>query len=219
MTTPSAPSKYALTFSLNVLNHLGIGLYSNIPAVLSEMVANAWDAGATLVNIEIGAELIIIEDNGRGLSTDEINDRYLRVGYQKRKNEATVRTGRDDRHVMGRKGIGKLAAFSIANIVEVQTSKDGVKNGFVMSLDAIAEGVNRGELQYSPQELSADQLTVEVGTKTVLRDIKQSLLDVGDKLRTELARRFSIISADRSFDVIINGNPISLKDRNYYDKR
>ncbi len=220
-TTPPAPPnppKYALTFSLNVLNHLGIGLYSNIPAVLSEMVANAWDAGATLVNITLGADVIVIEDNGRGLTTEEINDRYLRVGYQKRKSEATVKIGNEDRHVMGRKGIGKLAAFSIANIVEVQTSKDGVKNGFIMSLDAIEEGVERGELQYSPQEMPPDQITVERGTKTVLRDIKQPLLGVEDQLRTELARRFSIIGADRSFDVVVNEKPISLKDRNYYDK-
>jgi len=33
-----------MTIDLNVLNHLGIKLYSSIPAVLSEAVANAWDA-------------------------------------------------------------------------------------------------------------------------------------------------------------------------------
>jgi len=35
---------YTLTLDLNVLNHLGINLYSNVPAVLSEVVANSWDA-------------------------------------------------------------------------------------------------------------------------------------------------------------------------------
>ena len=37
--------QYRLTISLNVLNHLGINLYSNVPAVLAEVVANG---GVTL---------------------------------------------------------------------------------------------------------------------------------------------------------------------------
>ena len=48
--------KYQMTLSLNVLNHLGLGLYSNIPAVLSEAVANAWDADAENVSIMIDKE-------------------------------------------------------------------------------------------------------------------------------------------------------------------
>lgn len=35
-------NKFIMSLSLNVLNHLGINLYSNIPAVLSEIVANSW---------------------------------------------------------------------------------------------------------------------------------------------------------------------------------
>ncbi len=38
---------YSMTLSLNVLNHLGLNLYSNAPAVLAEAVANGWDADAT----------------------------------------------------------------------------------------------------------------------------------------------------------------------------
>ena len=44
-----ANKSYKMTISLNVLNHLGINLYSNIPAVLAEVVANAWDADAETV--------------------------------------------------------------------------------------------------------------------------------------------------------------------------
>jgi hypothetical protein len=39
---------YKLTLDLRVLDHLGIKLYSNAAAVLSEAVANAWDADAKL---------------------------------------------------------------------------------------------------------------------------------------------------------------------------
>ena len=43
--------KFTMSLSLNVLNHLGINLYSNVPAVLSEIVANSWDADAENVTI------------------------------------------------------------------------------------------------------------------------------------------------------------------------
>lgn len=32
---------YQMTLSLNVLNHLGLNLYSNVPTVLAEVVANS----------------------------------------------------------------------------------------------------------------------------------------------------------------------------------
>lgn len=40
-----------LTLDLRVLDHLGLKLYSNAAAVLSEAVANAWDADAELVDV------------------------------------------------------------------------------------------------------------------------------------------------------------------------
>ena len=212
----SQTPKYELSFSLNVLNHLGIGLYSNIPAVLSEMVANAWDAGATQVQISINHDEIMIDDNGRGMSFDEINQRFLRVGYQKRRDELTILADGNNRHVMGRKGIGKLSVFSIANIAEIHTCKGSEKNGFLMSLAEIEEGINKGSLQYNPQVIT--KIDISNGTRITLRDIRQPLIGLESELRASLARRFSIIESETKFEVFVNGDPISLKDRNYYEK-
>ena len=107
--------KYAMSINLNVLNHLGLNLYSNVPAVLSEVVANSWDADAENVdiNINIENEKITITDDGHGMSEEDINEKYLNIGYERRKKEET-RTPKYSRPVMGRKGIGKLSLFSIA---------------------------------------------------------------------------------------------------------
>lgn len=61
---------YRMSLSLNVLNHLGMNLYSNVPAVLSEIVANAWDADASLVTIDIDRvdRIITIRDDGVGMT-------------------------------------------------------------------------------------------------------------------------------------------------------
>jgi HSP90 family molecular chaperone len=77
-------SRYKMTISLKVLNHLGINLYSNVPAVLSEVVANAWDADAHEVTIDIDKEKdeIVVKDDGVGMTEEDINLRYLNVGYR-----------------------------------------------------------------------------------------------------------------------------------------
>lgn len=113
-------SPYVMTLDLNVLKHLGINLYSNVAAVLTETVANSWDADAEHVDIKIDVKrgIIIIEDDGIGMSVADMNEKYLKVGYCRRneKGQAVTKKGRA---VMGRKGLGKLSLFSIANIVEV----------------------------------------------------------------------------------------------------
>ena len=58
--------KYEITMDLQVLNHLGLNLYSSMPAVIAEVVANAWDADAKEVTISIGDDEIVISDNGCG---------------------------------------------------------------------------------------------------------------------------------------------------------
>ena len=77
---------FRLTISLNVLEHLGINLYSNVPAVLSEIVANAWDADASEVRVtwDRTAGRIVIQDDGVGMTPSEINERFLSVGYRRR---------------------------------------------------------------------------------------------------------------------------------------
>jgi HSP90 family molecular chaperone len=75
-----------MSLSLNVLNHLGLNLYSNSAAVIAEVVANSWDADAELVTIAVDRvqKRITITDDGHGMTQDEANKKYLTVGYQRR---------------------------------------------------------------------------------------------------------------------------------------
>ncbi|MCY4150584.1 MAG: ATP-binding protein [Gammaproteobacteria bacterium] len=108
---------YELKIDLNALNHLGLNLYSNVPAVLSELIANAWDADADNVHLDIingdTDTQIIVKDDGCGMDETDINNKFLTVGYQRRKTSNDDATPKKNRKVMGRKGIGKLSVFSI----------------------------------------------------------------------------------------------------------
>lgn len=136
-------SPYTTSFSLKTLDHLGINLYGNAPAVIAELIANAHDAGATRVDITITPGKILVQDNGSGMSLVDINTKYLRFGYEKRREVTTILIFDEgqtvQRHVMGRKGIGKISALSIAHEVEVHTIHAGEKNGFIIDLDIIRQ--------------------------------------------------------------------------------
>ena len=210
---------YEMTVDLNVLNHLGINLYSNTPAVLAELVANAWDADAETVQVDISedATAITISDDGHGMSQSEINARFLKVGYRRREHTGPL-TPKHGRPVMGRKGIGKLSLFSIANTIEVQTARNGRVNGFTMSLKDIKQAIEdgTGNSTYHPVPLREEKLVVERGTRIVLTGIRRQLTQAKHALRRRLARRFSVIGDANSFSVSVNRKPIDVADRDYY---
>ena len=215
--------KFKISLSLNILNHLGINLYSNIPAVLSEVVANAWDADATEVdiNFDISNELVVVTDNGHGMSVEDFNNKYLYVGYQRRENgEALSVTLK--RPVMGRKGIGKLSLFSVADTIEVHSVKDGQKAGLIMNLPIIQDtikGKDKREVGvYHPEVVDEDIIDISKGTRIILRDFRKSLSWTVPYLKTRLARRFAVIGSEHNFRVKINKKELTIKDRNYFSK-
>ena len=210
--------KYQMSINLNVLNHLGLNLYSNVPAVLSEVVANSWDADASEVHIEIESDKITITDGGHGMTFDDINEKYLNVGYERRIHD--VGRTAADRPVMGRKGIGKLSLFSIADTVEVQTFKEEEKNGFVMSAQKIKTQISKQDgSTYNPDPLPDDKITLDsAGTRIVLTGLKKRVSQAPAALRKRLARRFSIIGAEHNFTVYVNGDSVQITDRDYFHK-
>lgn len=216
-TTSNSGEEYRMTVDLNVLEHLGINLYSNIAAVLTEAVANSWDADAENVEIRIDqdAKWIEIVDDGVGMSFSDLNDKYLRVGYRRRDQDAEHgKFTAKRRQVMGRKGLGKLSLFSIAESIDVLSAKDGEVHGLRMSIDGIKESVKNEEAFYKPDPLPSEEIQVTKGTKIVLNGIKRQRLGQGvAALHRRLARRFSVIGEQHKFKITINGKKITTADR------
>lgn len=208
-----------MTISLNALEHLGINLYSNIPAVLSEIVANAWDADAKNVDVTIdkAAETITIEDDGIGMDRDAVIDRFLTVGF-KRREECGDKTP-DGRKPMGRKGIGKLSIFSIAQSATVYTLSDKQRTAFKMDREVIRKAISgdAGQ-QYKPEELASFPSDLKKGTRIVLAGLSKSLSGMTvEGLKRRVSRRFSIIGPKFAFAVTVNGEAITPQDRGYHN--
>lgn len=208
-----------MTISLNALEHLGINLYSNIPAVLSEVVANAWDADAKRVTIVINkaSETITIEDDGTGMDRSGVIDRFLTVGFKRR--EVLGQTTAAGRKPMGRKGIGKLSIFSIAQVAEIYTSVKSEKTAFRMDREVIRKAIaGKGQTNYKPEELGTWPKELKGGTRIVLSKIAKSLSGMTvEGLKRRVARRFSVIGPKLNFIVQINGEAIGPEDRGYHN--
>lgn len=205
---------YSMTVDLNVLDHLGINLYSNIAAVLTEAVANAWDADAHHVDIAIDKAngRITIEDDGMGMSIEDVNEKYLHIGYRRRIGAPDRTPG--GRPVMGRKGLGKLSLFSIADIIEVRSAKDNVSHGLRMKVPDIRAAVSSNQISYTPDVLPKREVKIVKGTSIVLKEItRPKVFESLPVLRTQLARRFSVIGDAYNFTVAVNGTNITVADR------
>ncbi|GAI79570.1 unnamed protein product, partial [marine sediment metagenome] len=122
---------------------------------------------------------------------------------------------------MGRKGIGKLSLFSIANKIEIHTVKNSQKNGFLILPKKIQELLNKSndKEDYHPDDIPVSEITLDrQGTRVILSDLKRRTGVAASALRKRIARRFSIIGSQYKFNVIVDGTPISISDRDYFYK-
>ena len=211
---------YTMSVELAVVESLGINLYSNAAAVLSELVANAYDADATEVRVnwrqDDGAQTVTVVDNGSGMDVHDVNSKFLVTGYNKREIEGDL-SRRWKRPFMGRKGIGKLSVFSIANRVFVYSTKDGNSIGLEIDIHALRERIKKKKA-YHPDEKEVPTEFQHSGTAIVLRDLRRKRADLTvSALRKRLARRFDVTSAtppeEGGFEIYINENKVTYADR------
>lgn len=205
--------KLKFTYDINTIDHLGVKLYTMIPPMLAELVSNAWDADAHNVYISfVNGEnkQISVRDDGEGMSFDELNDKFLRIGRNRREDlNCDVSAG--GRPVLGKKGLGKLSMFGIGRKITITSVKNGLKNSFVMDYNEIHKGVN-GE--YEPVMLCVDEKTNDnSGTCITIDEISRKTDFDLKSIEAGLRGRFKIFSRDFSVhigdEIIINDCSIS----------
>ena len=205
--------EFTMVFEPTTIKHLGLHLYTTLPPVISELIANAWDADAKTVNISIPVGEInesyevTIEDNGKGMNEDEIQNAYLKISRNQR-----VELKRDEtpgrRKLMGRKGIGKLAPFGVASEVEVRTWRDGKE----ICINLNYKDIENCTPPYRPKVLEERKIKDGLsGTKITIRKFYRKKSIDSELIRKQIARRFSVISND--FAVYINNVQIKPEDR------
>src|SRR6266436_2358966 len=92
---------------------LGRQQIAGVPTAISELFKNAHDAYATSVEVDLYREdrLIVIRDDGVGMSRGDFEDRWLTLGTDSKVEGGALKpvsppAGAEERPILGEKGIG-----------------------------------------------------------------------------------------------------------------
>ncbi len=208
-----------LRFHSRVIEHLGIQMYQSPVNVIAELVANAWDADATRVEIDLPRTVadpdaeFAIRDDGIGMTFDECQKLYLAVGRNRRGGGAEERTTKG-RSVLGRKGIGKFAGFGIASLVTVDTTSGatGERTVFRLDFDALAADDEPGDVRQEIDVVEYDPPSEERrgahGTSITLSNLTIQRAPSRDRFSISMARRFLLHEEQADFAVSVQGEPL-----------
>jgi signal transduction histidine kinase len=112
-----------IRFAADVLRRLGEELNPSIDQGIIELVKNAFDADANMClvelhNVEDPGGTVVVADDGRGMTLDEITDGWLVLGRSIKDPQKRTKKGRLP---AGSKGLGRLAALRLGRRVTLLT--------------------------------------------------------------------------------------------------
>jgi hypothetical protein len=194
---------YKLQVSPRMLELLSKDLYTNMYFVLAELIANAYDADAENVYVFIDDNEIRVEDDGMGMSSDDLIYNYLVIGSESRNKETNARTKIKKRLKMGRKGVGKLAALSISNGFKLVTVQNSEKIGLFVPHriehdDELLKILNDNE--YELKAISTQ------GTAIIMENPKINIPKLQSTVCKNLAKIFPNDIEDFSVHILYKGN-------------
>lgn len=211
-------NQFNFNISLSVLNHLGRNLYRNVITVIGEAISNSWDADATNVWIQIDRDnkTMCILDDGIGMNPDDFQNKFLKIGYSKRKN-GNYKT-RSGRVYIGRKGIGKLALLSCAKRIHIASKvDDGELIGGIIDnsgLDeAIKDDLNSQDyiLGHLERDFSTDMNKLSHGTLILFEEVNNGIFNTVEYVKKAVALYFRFALLDENFHIYINDEEITEK--------
>ena len=213
MSTNNLLNTLEFQIAFGAVRHFGRNLYTTNPPAIAELVANAWDAYARKCDLCYTSNSLLIVDNGIGMNDEEFQKRYATSGKPK---DTNIRKPTDMllRPYMGKKGIGKFSAFSLADEFILFTKSETDNAWKKIKLNKLLLEIDDAKVNIPVEHVNLlEELETEFNYKfddiltgTIIyfpklkREITKSTLDSLSKL---LSQRFSIttILNDGNFTV------------------
>ncbi|MHA1401982.1 MAG: ATP-binding protein [Candidatus Heimdallarchaeaceae archaeon] len=185
-----------------LLFQLGEHLVTNRAVALAELVKNSYDADATyamvqMENIRNPGGIIVVEDNGSGMTLSTFKKTWMRIAtIDKEENPISKKYKRKK---AGEKGIGRFACrrlskrLTIKSVAEIEDRrKEELNATFVWSAFAPGSDVDRIPVKYSIKPINN---VTPTGTTLILDDTTESwnAWDIR-QLRNELVELISPIT-------------------------
>jgi hypothetical protein len=240
----------------HIVEDLGLNLYTSLPRVLVEFIANAYDADSPEAHIRLDknridaerrilkirweeaknnaekngeplprlAEMALpddvtieVSDMGHGMSRDDLNTKFLVAGRRRRGRTNSNVMSPGGRVLMGRKGLGKLAGFGVAQIVTVISRAAGESHATKIKLcyADIISVTDTHDIPIEEERLADGGGIAEKGTRIILSRLLYEPL--GTRLETienRAADHFSQIAPD-NFKILLNGSVVKPTQRKH----
>jgi histidine kinase len=123
--------KVGFTVDAGLIQRLGYELVGRAETAVSELIKNAYDADATIVDVDfidsnIKGGTLIVSDNGVGMTENQLINGFMRISSaDKVHNPISKRFGR---RKAGRKGIGRFATQRLGEeLIIITQTKDAKK--------------------------------------------------------------------------------------------
>ncbi len=120
---------------------LGSDLITDDEVAIFELVKNSFDADAKNVDIYFDDDLIVVADDGIGMSYDDIENKWLFVAYSSKKISQQYVDFRDTiadkKYYAGSKGIGRFSSDRLGRKINLQTrsKKESLANVHSVSVN------------------------------------------------------------------------------------
>lgn len=164
--------------------------------------------------------VVTIEDDGHGMSPHDIESKFLPLNRKRRDdghgNETALKTESGSRHVMGRKGLGKLAGFGAAVTVTIRTKRrgDAYATTFIMDYGKIEHAQDLANIRIPATYEHGLQLETQ-GTRITLSGLKADAVKHSlDTIAHTIGEAFFGIEASQ-MAIQINGEVVSPPAPNY----
>lgn len=190
-----------------VFKALGADLVTNDLVAIIELVKNAYDAYATVVDIRFIQNdrdwTLEIEDNGSGMDRATIEDAWCTVATPYRKDNAVAKSkGRPNRRTSGEKGLGRLSSARLGSTLEMVTQAAG-EDCWVLKVDweDLSASGDLGSC-VATIERSKESPFVKTGTLLRIRPLRTAWNDQAwSDLRDNLARLLPPFEVSDHFEI------------------
>ncbi len=240
----------------HIVQDLGFNLYTSLPRVLVEFVANAYDADSPYAKMTLNIDAverarmaikkeweeekastakgrsgvsrlaertlpediqIVIEDAGHGMSRTDIQEKFLVTGRRRRGADNAATRSSKGRILMGRKGLGKLAGFGVAQVVTVISRASGESHATKITLDynELIKARDTNEILIEDERLTDGGGLRRKGTRIILsRLLYEPMKSRLGTIKHGVADHFAQIEPD-DFRIELNGNVVEPTPRTH----
>lgn len=186
--------KYVIEDS-TIAKLLGVQNFTSDESAVLELVKNSYDAEAVSLTLEFKNNSLIIKDDGKGMSDEDIKRHWMHIGKSEKGYEVLDKYN-NKRIQAGSKGVGRFALARLGEYIELFSKKKD-SNGVLWKTDW-----NNSTIEYK-------DLSDEIGTCIQIKSLRnnwtlsriKNLTKYLEKTYNDKAMKINIISGD--YNVVV----------------